>query len=119
MQSLLSPILKRFSTEHGGGSKRSGSGNQRLWTARLQRNDARDARDAPAPAGFCRLDDTDRPLGKANPSSLSDALYMGAGNSTTTNDSYRQDSGGIDQDAVPLNAIHVKKVVSVSDAQQV
>ena len=44
---------------------------------------------------------------------------MGAGNSTTANDTfYGRDSGGVDQDAVPLNAIHVKKVISVSDAQR-
>ena len=35
------------------------------------------------------------------------------------NDSfYREDSGRIDQDAVPLNAMHVKKDVSHSAAQQ-
>lgn len=28
---------------------------------------------------------------------------MGAGSSTTTNESYRQSSGGIDQNVVPLN----------------
>ena len=119
MQPLLNPILKRFGTERTGVSKRSGNGHKSPWAARLRENDARNALSTPAPARFHRLDDTERPPTNAHSSSMSDAIYVGAEESSTTNDSfYRQDSGRIDQDAVPLNAIHVKKDVSISGAQQ-
>ena len=122
MQSLLSPTLKYFGTEEDSErSKNSGNGHKTSWRTSLQGSSAQNASSKLAPAGFRRLNDTEQPPKTAGPSSLAYALYVGSGNlPTTTNKSfYRQDSGGSDQDTVPLNAIHVKKVVSVSDTQKV
>lgn len=73
----------------------------------------------PTPCGFHRLDNSERLPKKTYLSSLLDVAYTGIGSSTVTNNFYTDDDGGYNKDAIPLDAIHVKKDVSVSDVHQV
>ena len=119
MQSVLRQIYKFFSIDRTRPRKGSWIGRKWLWTGKVLENDAPGSNSNPTPCGFHRLGDSERPPKKTYLSSLSDTAYTGIGSSTVTNYSYRHDDGGYNKDAIPLDAIHVKKDVRISDAQQV
>lgn len=117
MQPLLRPLLNCFGIRQTGASKRSDKGHKSTWAGRLLENEARNAPANPAPSGFHRLGDPERLPGKDYPSSLSDGISTGAGNSTfVDHSSWTDDGGGLDRDAVPLNKIYVDKDIIVSRA---
>ena len=101
------------------GINRTRTGRKWPWAGRVPGNGAPSSNSAPAPFGFHRLDDSERLPRKGHPSSLSDAGHTGIGSSKVTNHSYRHDGGEYNKDAISLDAIFVKKDVSISDAQQV
>lgn len=119
MQPVLRQIYNSFSIDRTRARKGSWTGRKWLWTGKVLENDAPSSNSNPTPRGFRRIDDSERLPGKRYLSSQSDAAYTGIGSSTVTNHSYRHDDGGYNKDAIPLDAIHVKKDVSISDAQQV
>ena len=119
MQPVLRQIYKSFSLNRTRPRKGSWTSRKWLWAGKVLENEAPNSNSNPTPSGFHRLDDSERLPKKTYLSSLSDAAYTGIGNSTVTNHSYRDDDGGYNKDAIPLDAIHVKKDVSISDVQQV
>lgn len=119
MQPVLRQIYKFFSVNSTRARKGSGTGRKWLWAGKVLGNDAPSSDSNPTPCGFHRLDDSERLHKTRYLSPLSDAAYTGIGSSTVTNHSYRHDDGGYNKDAIPLDAIHVKKDVSISDVQQV
>lgn len=113
MQPLWRQIYKSF------GTNRTRTGRKWPWARRVPGNGAPSSNSAPAPFGFHRLDDSERLPKKGHPYCLPDARHTGIGSSKVTNHSYRHDGGEYDENAIALDAILVKKDVSISDAQQV
>lgn len=146
MQPFLRTIIHCFATVRTRISKLYTTGQKSSWAGSSLCADTIPSRVTPAPTGFhrlvCRgyliisgsipngantmvlwfcfffrLDGSGRLAKDGYPSSLSDAVYDSTGRSKVSNQAfYRQDSDGRDNDEVPLNAIHVKNDVSISDA---
>ncbi len=117
MQPFLRTVIHCFAIVRTQVSKLYTTGQKSSWADSSLCADTIPSRVTPAPTGFHRLDGSGRLAKDGYPSSLSDAVYDGSGRSRVSNQAfYRQDSGGRDNDEVPLNAIHVKNDVSVSDA---
>lgn len=119
MQPVLRQIYKSFGIDATRARKSSWTGRKWLCAGKVLENDAPNSNSNPTPCGFHRLDDSEGLPQKKYLSSLSNTAYTGIGSSTVTNHSYRHDDGEYNKGAIPLDAIHVKKDVSVSDEQQV
>lgn len=120
MQPLLRSFLKFLNAKHTRTSKHSEKGRKDQWAGNSLEGGARGFHPNGAPGGFHRLEDSDQRPILTSPSSVSNAIYVGARKSTTTTQSFLEhDNGGVGQDAIPLNAIRVKKDVSISGAQKV
>lgn len=120
MQPLLRSFLKFLNAKHTRTSKHSEKGRKDQWAGKSLEGDARGFHPNAAPGGFHRLEDSEQlPIQTLTPSSVSNTIYVGARKSTTTTQSFLEhDNGGVGQDAIPLNAIRVKKDVSISGAQK-
>ena len=119
MQPLLHPIYEFLGVNRIRALNGSRTGGKWPWAGRVVENDAPGPSANPAPRGFLRLDDSERLDGREYLATVSDAGYIGIGISKVTNHSYGRDGGGDSKDAIPLDAIHVKKELSISDARQV
>ena len=118
MQPVLRQIYKTFSINRTRARKGSGTSRKWPWAGKVLENDALSPNSNPTPHGFHRLDDSERLSENKYLPSLSDAAYTGYGSSTVTNHGHRHDDGGYNKDAIPLDAIHVKTDLSISDVQQ-
>ena len=119
MQPLLRQIYEVFGINRIRALKGSKTSRKWPWSGRVVENDAPSPNSNPPPRGFHRLNDSERLHRADYPYSVSDAEYTGVGTPKVTNHSYRHDGGGYNKDAIPLDAIHVKKEMSVSGARQV
>lgn len=117
MQPFLRTVIQCFAIVRTRVSKLYTTGQKSSWAGSSLGTATVHSRVTPAPGGFHRLDDFGRLAKNDYPSSPSNAIYDGTERSRVSNQAfYKQDSGGRDNDEVPLNAIHVKNDVNISDA---
>lgn len=117
MQPFLRTVIQCFAIARTRVSKLHTTDQKSSWAGSSLGTATVHSRVTPAPTGFHRLDDFGRLANNGYPSSLSNAVYDGTERSRVSNQAfYKQDSGGRGNDEVPLNAIHVKNDVNISDA---